>query len=123
MNVFWASRAQIVMLPVAGPDAFWLLLELELSEPPHAAVPSARAAIAAKALIVLNRTALLLLLLVNNDPLRRSGSTRASRSGPGCPSGSTGRRSASPGATRRRRDGSHRARPPGWCGRRPGRSG
>src|SRR3954452_13061484 len=62
MNVFWASRAQIVIVPVAGPDdeADDLSPEPELSEPPQATTPSASAAAAARALMVLLGTALLL---------------------------------------------------------------
>src|SRR3954454_20117984 len=62
MNVFWASRAQIVIVPVAGPDdeADDLSPEPEVSEPPQATTPSASAAAAARALMVLLGTALLL---------------------------------------------------------------
>src|SRR4051794_41973375 len=61
MNVFCASRAQIVIVPVAGPDDEAALLpEPELSEPPQATTPSASAAAAARALMVFLGTALLL---------------------------------------------------------------
>src|SRR3954447_18045219 len=62
MKGFWTSRAQIVMVPVAGPEALWLS-ELS-SEPPHATAVMASAPVTASALICLIRTALLLLLTV-----------------------------------------------------------
>src|SRR3954449_8829127 len=63
MNVFWASRAQMVIVPVAGPDPLADLSpepEPELSEPPQATTPSASAAATASALMVFVGTALLL---------------------------------------------------------------
>src|SRR3954464_416980 len=62
MKGFWTSRAQIEMVPVAGPETL-LLLEPS-SEPPHATAVSASAPVTASALICLIRTALLLVLTV-----------------------------------------------------------